>query len=156
MERDGGRAMSGPLKNPRHERFAQALATGMTQDAAYREANYKPDRRHASRLATNGDIQARVAELQERAAEKAVVTKAWVLEKLKENVERAMNSGETYNPMAANKALELLGKEMGMFIGRKVLGVKRLKDMTDDELLALLDDEDLEELGLSEMARDRR
>ncbi len=30
--------------------------------------------------------------------------------------------------------LELVGKEMGMFIDRKIIGIKRLEDMGDDEL----------------------
>ncbi len=30
--------------------------------------------------------------------------------------------------------LELVGKEMGMFVDRKIIGIKRLEDMGDDEL----------------------
>jgi phage terminase small subunit len=62
------------LTNPRHELFAQALATGKTADQAYKDAVYKPDRAHASRLAANGPIQARVDELLAPALEKAGVT----------------------------------------------------------------------------------
>jgi phage terminase small subunit len=52
------------LKNTKHEKFASELAKGASMTAAYKAAGYKPNRQHASRLATNGDIQARVAELQ--------------------------------------------------------------------------------------------
>ena len=67
---------------PRHERFAQALAAGETATAAYKLAGYKPDRRNASRLTTNDDIKARVAELQALAADGAVLTREWVLDGL--------------------------------------------------------------------------
>ena len=52
------------LKNARHELFAQNLAKGMSATEAYEKAGYKPSRQHAARLATKGDIVARVAELQ--------------------------------------------------------------------------------------------
>jgi phage terminase small subunit len=51
-----------PLRNTRHECFAQELATGKTADEAYQIAGYKPDRAHASRLAANGNIRGRVTE----------------------------------------------------------------------------------------------
>ena len=38
------------LRNPRHERFAQELATGKTADAAYVLAGYKENRSNAARL----------------------------------------------------------------------------------------------------------
>ena len=44
------------LKNARHERFAQALARGMTATEAYTTAGYKCDRTAASRLSTNVNI----------------------------------------------------------------------------------------------------
>ncbi|TRB03465.1 hypothetical protein EXN61_21605 [Agrobacterium tumefaciens] len=43
----------------------------MTADEAYQSAGYKPDRGHASRLAANGNIRARVDEIKNRVAEKA-------------------------------------------------------------------------------------
>lgn len=59
------------LKNTRHESFAQALASGMSRDAAYEKAGYKPHRQSAHKLLTKADIQARVDELQAGIAEKA-------------------------------------------------------------------------------------
>ncbi|MEY9531168.1 phage terminase small subunit [Sinorhizobium fredii] len=44
------------LKNARHERFAQALAEGMTATDAYTEAGYKGGGTAASRLSTNVNI----------------------------------------------------------------------------------------------------
>lgn len=54
------------LKNPKHEKFAQALAEGASQYAAHGLAGYNPHRGNAFKLAHNADIIARVAELQQR------------------------------------------------------------------------------------------
>ena len=102
------------LDNPRHEAFAQALAKGKSATDAYQEAGYKGDRTAASRLSSNVNIGQRVAELQEMVADRVVVDREWVLSKL---IENAKNNQES-NPNASNKALELIGKELGMFIDR--------------------------------------
>lgn len=135
------------LKNARHERFAQALAKGQSADEAYQTAGYAENRGNAARLKANEHVLKRVEELTERAADKAVLSKAWVLERLRQNAETCMAldfvrdpNGEatatvTHNPAAANKALELLGKELGMFIDRAEIGKPGdFERMTDDEL----------------------
>jgi len=143
--------------NPRHERFAQELAAGKSAAEAHRIAGYKPNRGNASHLQSNQSIQNRVAELlQERenihsqatakAVEATALTKEWVITKLIENATRAMQAeahrgedGEceySYNGAVANRALELLGKELGMFIDRKEIGSPgEFERMTDEELL---------------------
>jgi hypothetical protein len=62
------------LRNPRHERFAQELATGKTADAAYGLAGYRENRSNAARLSANQDIEKRVAEIQAAGAELAAIT----------------------------------------------------------------------------------
>ena len=69
------------LENPRHERFAQELAQGISQRKAYRAAFPASERwkdetvdSKASKLAKDGKVLARVKELQEAAASKAVKT----------------------------------------------------------------------------------
>src|SRR5689334_16169432 len=123
------------LANPRHERFAQELAGGKSADEAYQLAGYRKDRGNAARLTANDSVRARVAELQTASAEKAVITKAWVLEQLCDVLQEARAAG---NHAAANRSLELIGKDIGMFVDRKVLGMRRLDDMTREELEALL------------------
>lgn len=86
--------MIGPLTNARHERFAQELAKGESQSAAYVVAGYKPDDGAASRLSGNVKVRARVTELQARAAEKAVVDAAWVLKRLAD--EATADVGDLY------------------------------------------------------------
>src|SRR5262245_58302128 len=119
------------LPNNKHELFAQGLAKGLSADAAYEQASYRPNRGNAARLKANESISGRVQELQEAAAAKAMVTKQWVLDHLKEVVERAMQAepvldrdgnpaGEyTFQASSAIRALELIGKELGMFTGRR-------------------------------------
>lgn len=137
------------LKNPRHERFAQQIAKGNSASAAYVDAGYKDNRQAASRLFANVDVKRRVEELTGRAAERAEISKQWVLDRLRENVERAMQheapkdesgaiAGEfKYEGSVANRALELLGKELGMFIDRKEIRTGELDDVNADELRSL-------------------
>ena len=65
----------GVLENTRHENFCQARAIGKTQDESYRS---KPGTSligsNAARLATNGDVKARIAELQHGAVQIFEVT----------------------------------------------------------------------------------
>jgi phage terminase small subunit len=133
------------LTNPKHERFAQELASGKTADESYVTAGYKPNRGNAGVLRHKQYISIRVAEIlagresiHAQATADAVkslgLTKQWVIETLMENVARAMQAqailddegnaiGEfSYRGSVANKALELLGKEVGMFIDRKEVG----------------------------------
>jgi phage terminase small subunit len=70
------------LENAKHEKFAQELAKLNSQDAAYAAAGYKPNASHASRLARNGKVEARVTELVASGAEKAEVDVARVLAEL--------------------------------------------------------------------------
>lgn len=133
------------LDNPKHELFAQALAKGKTQAEAYELAGYKPSEPNASRLTRHDKVQARVAEIQGRAAERAEISKAWVLEKLVENAARAMQhkavldeDGEPigeyrYEGGVANRALELVGKELGMFVDRKEIRTGQLDDLDATE-----------------------
>lgn len=66
--------MPGPLKNPRHERFAQELAKGRSAIEAYVAAGYQANEGNAGRLNRNEQVQARVAELVGKGAERAIAT----------------------------------------------------------------------------------
>ena len=132
------------LQNPKHERFVQELAKGVSADKAYEAAGFKPNRGNAVTLKQKQSISNRVSEiLGEResihaqataqAIASTALTKQWVIETLMENVARAMQAkpvrtddeGEAtgeyqYQGSVANRALELLGKELGMFVDRAV------------------------------------
>lgn len=83
------------------------------------------------------------------AVDNSAISKTWVIDMLKENVERAMavkpvldrdgNETGTYewNGHVANKALELLGREIGMFVERHELTLaEKLADMPEDQRAA--------------------
>src|SRR6185437_5880057 len=70
------------LSNAKQERFAQELAKGKTADEAYVLAGYAENRGNAIRLKANERVAERVAEITGRAADKAEVTAARVLEEL--------------------------------------------------------------------------
>lgn len=103
------------LSNARHERFAQELAKGKSQSEAYANAGYEPSEPNASRLTRNDKVQERVAELQSRAVENVLLSREWVLEQLVDNASKAKAAGD-FGP--SNQALNLLGKELGMFVDR--------------------------------------
>lgn len=138
------------LKNAKHERFAQELAQGKTADEAYVLAGYKENRGNAATLKANQSVLDRLAEILERAAERVEVDKAWVIERLVENANRAMQAeaakdregnptGEyRYEGSVANRALELVGKHLGMFKedpadkGNVTVVIQQLTDARDD------------------------
>lgn len=103
------------LANPKHERFAQLLAKGQTATEAYIEAGYTPNDGNAARLKGNERIRDRVHELQSRVADDIVITAQWVIEQLVDNAQKAKMQGD-FGP--SNQALQLLGKELGMFVDR--------------------------------------
>lgn len=68
---DSGLDETKPLKNARHEAFAQAVADGNSEIAAYKKVyKAKPNvaRANASRLLTNASVRARVRYLQRQNA----------------------------------------------------------------------------------------
>jgi len=67
--------MIGPLPSPRHEMFAQAVASGMSASKGYALAYSRPrdgaTRACAARLLTDANVERRIAELRHEAAEQA-------------------------------------------------------------------------------------
>ncbi len=122
-----------PLTNAKYEHFAHLVARGESPAKAYVSCGYSKNGalQSGNRLLRKPEVATRVEELKtaisERQVEKIAVDRAWVVAKLIENVERAMQvepvrnregnpTGQhTYQGGVANKALELLGKEFGMF-----------------------------------------
>jgi phage terminase small subunit len=126
--------MSGaPLTNSKHEHFAHMVAKGESPARAYVGCGYSESGaiQSGNRLLRKLDVAARVEELKtavsERQVEKFAVDRVWVLRMLTENARRAMQvepvrdregnpTGQyVYQGAVASKALELIGKEIGMF-----------------------------------------
>ena len=138
------------LRNPRHERAAQARARGKTQTKAYEEAGYKPHKQNASRLMTNDDFGRRVAEIQHEEQERLILSKKALIDAVLENAEKALGripvkigkDGDlvyVYRGDVANNAIRLAGLEIGMFNERKELKlVADFDKYSDTELVQLL------------------
>ena len=144
---------------PKQEAFVRFyIETGNASEAyrrAYNTSKMKPAtiKRSAHELLENHNVTATIADLHSKAADKAVLDKAWVLDRLMRNARIAMGEEKirlsikprgsdtavevevTDRDVAgANKALELLGKELKMFIDRKEIGITRYDAMTDEQL----------------------
>lgn len=116
------------LTNLRHEAFAHAIARGEPASRAYVEAGYKANDGNAGSLNRNQSVKARVAELtslvqnmKSQTASGVVLTQAWVIEQLI-GVALDARAQEKPDSAGANKALHLLGLELGMFVERKETG----------------------------------
>lgn len=125
-----------PLANARHEAFALAIAKGSKQSAAYLEAGYKAtgDAAYvcASQLLRRPKVAARVAHLQERAADETILTKAWLIQQAQGILADARQDRAH---SAAARMVELLGRERNTFVEKKEIGRPGdFSGMADDEL----------------------
>ena len=138
---------------PSWEKFAKAVATGKTQRAAYKSAGFKAKDADsaASDLANNPKIKQRIRELTARVTDKAVeraaLTKEWVIEGLRSNAEKALRVEG--GSAVANRALELLGKELGLFRDPVDKPPVKLEELPDEVLASMLEE------ARAEAAKDR-
>lgn len=124
---------------PKQAKFAELLADGESQADAYREAyNTKAKKStiyvNSSKLANNPKIKQRVEQLQSLDDDVVVaqekLNQQWVLDKLREEANNKKNSAAT-----RVRALELLGKKMGMFEDNTVVIKDRSSKEIEDEIL---------------------
>lgn len=107
---------------PKQEKFAQSVASGMSQADGYRAAynaeNMKPEtiQKRASELMCKGEISGRVRDLQEEGAKIAVYTLAEHLSRLDKLSRGAESEGKFAE---AVKAEELRGKAAGLYTERQ-------------------------------------
>lgn len=120
------------LENPKHERFAQELAKGKSATEAYAEAGYSESRSSASRLLTNANIVARVAEITERAALRVEVSLASLIQEAEEVRAAALKDGQ-YS--AAISAIKEKGVLSGVRIERRENTNRNIDELSDSDLL---------------------
>ena len=111
-------------------KFVNEYMIDMNATAAYQRAGYdcseEAARRAGSRLLTNVDIRTELDKRQKVIQEKAGISAQWVLDNLKYVAERCMAPEPMYDKegniiewrfdsSGANKALESIGKHLGMF-----------------------------------------
>lgn len=154
-----------PLKNVKHEKFAQSLAEGKSQREAYSEAGYSPHDGNAHRLRNNEQVKARVEALKRAVVQSVIArtsaSKEYVLEALVDTLERCRQAapvldrkgdivmvetagGEivpayVFDAKNVLRSAELIGKELGMFKQEVVHSgaIGRAGDLTDAELLSI-------------------
>jgi hypothetical protein len=103
------------LRNPKHERFAQLVASGMTAQAAFTQAGY-PSPQNAPRLRNSEQVAKRIEELQvrnERKAEMAALSRDELVGILAEVVHAARARLSEARPADGLKAAEMLAKMCG-------------------------------------------
>lgn len=129
------------LSNPKHERFAQAMAKGETATAAYELAGYEPNDGNAARLKGNDRIEARVAEILERAATRAEITVASISDRLLKIAEKCERTSEANKLGVARATLMDVAKLNGLIIDKRELagrngGPIEYANLTEDEVNA--------------------
>lgn len=132
------------LTNQRHEAVAEALASGLDHAAIAERTGYTAA--GVNRLAARPDIRARVRELRGGTE----VNRAWVVTQLRAVFERAMQeplakgrgkgraTGSSGRESVALKALELLGRELGMFRAKRGVEPSDVLRLSDAEMEALI------------------
>jgi len=111
------------LPNAKHERFAQEIAKGASSRDAYKVAGYqtKSDAgtdASASRLLSDAKVQARIAEIQERAAVRAEVTLATITEDLARIAKKAEGLNDSSGLSVARAARMDIAKLHGLVVDR--------------------------------------
>jgi hypothetical protein len=111
------------LKRVRHERFAQAIAKGMTQRQAYLGAGYvaTPDAADAcaSRLLSTAKVEQRVVEVLKPVAKETQVTLASILVQTMQTIAAASAAGQHG---AALQGLTLQAKLLGLLRDKVEVG----------------------------------
>jgi hypothetical protein len=107
------------LENPRHELFAEELATGKSASEAYALAGFRPSRKNASRLRAKEDISARVAELQAVTARSAAITIESICAELDQANQVAKAKGQAAAMVSASALRAKLG---GLMVERVEVG----------------------------------
>ena len=117
---------------PKQQLFIEEYLIDLNATRAAIRAGYseKTARQMGTENLSKPVIQAAIQEAFQARSDRTNATQDWVLERLEENVERAMGrvpvldregneTGEwTYQGSVANRSLELLGKHLGMFPNR--------------------------------------
>lgn len=128
------------MLTPKRQRFVEEYLIDLNATQAYIRAGYSANGAHknAAFLMANHDIRAAIAETRDRRSVSTGITTDYILGRLRDNLERSMQAepvldakgketGEySYQGGVANRAAELLGKHLGMFVDRSEVTTKAL------------------------------
>ena len=116
---------------PRQELFVHGLLEGKTAEQAHVDAGYKRNRGNAARLKAKESIRRRLAELRQPVIDAAQIT----LESHLQDLKILRNTAVAAKNYSAAVAAEVSrGKAAGLYVDRRVVNVKRIDEMSDDEL----------------------
>jgi hypothetical protein len=109
------------LKNPKHERFACALAKGETATRAYELAGYRSHDGNAATLRGNQKVQDRVAEILKDATATTTLTITMATERLLAIAAKGERSGEASMLSVARLAIMDACKLNGLVIDKSTV-----------------------------------
>ena len=124
---------------PKQDEFCRQFVVDLCATQAAVRAGYAESgaRTEGARLLAKANIQARIAELQAERSRRTDIKADDVLRRLI----READAGDLNEPNAARiRAVELLGKHLGLFVDRKIIGIRALplEDLNEAELAVLL------------------
>ena len=126
------------MLNDRQRRFVSEYLVDLNATQAAIRAGYskRTAQPQSARLLSNVMIAAAVAKGSAKQEQRTEITADYVLAGIRDNVERCQGK-EGYNPQAALKGLELLGRHLAMFTD-KTINKHQIEDLTDKEIEAKL------------------
>ena len=126
---------------PKQQRFVEEYLIDLNATKAAVRAGYAQPNKQGPRMLVNVGIAAAIRKAMDERSERTGIDQDWVLNNLRSITERCMqvepvtdSKGDpvlvenaaggivpafTFNSMGANRALELIGKHLGMFVERK-------------------------------------
>jgi hypothetical protein len=119
------------LTNARHERFAQEIAKGKSATEAYILAGYKANDGNAATLKGNQRVLDRLAELQEKGAERAIITVASITERLLSIATKGEGSSDAPMLSVARAALMDAAKLNGLVVEKSLNAQTSVEDLLD-------------------------
>ena len=139
---------------PKQQRFVEEYLIDLCATQAAVRAGYsqKSAKEQGYENLTKPHIAAAIAEAQQARADRTEISQTWVLERLVSVAERTMQAkpvldklgnprGEfTFQAAGAVRALELIGKHLGMFSGKLSTQQHKqsINDYTEEELLEII------------------
>ena len=111
-----------PIKNPRHEAFANHVALGKPLSRAYELASYKPNRGNAVRMKANESIRRRITQLRK---EHNAMTKRTREEHIAKMIERETKADSKGQYAAAQAVARDISQHNNWVTDRKEVTIKQ-------------------------------
>ena len=132
------------LKNPRHEKFSQLVASGINPTDAYVSLGYSKTgaKQAAYNLRTRTDVSARIEEILALAAISTAAKVAFDHERVLYRLDVLSRTAEQLKQMsAAVRAEELIGKARGLFIEKVEAShsITKIEDVPDAVLEEMME-----------------